>query len=54
MTSNEAQFGVFGLALALVTWFSGAAICVLIGACVGTGVRGGHRCMGRLVRGDHA
>ena len=35
VTSNEAQFGVFGIALALVTWFSGATICVLIGACVG-------------------
>jgi membrane protein len=35
VTSNEAQFGVFGIALALVTWFSGAAICILIGACVG-------------------
>ena len=35
VTSNEAQFGVFGVALALVTWFSGAAICILIGACAG-------------------
>jgi len=34
---NEAQFGFFGVALALVTWFSGAAICVLIGACAGPG-----------------
>ena len=33
VTSNEAQFGFFGVALALVTWFSGAAICVLVGAC---------------------
>ena len=29
VTSNEAQFGFFGVALALVTWFSGAAICIL-------------------------
>ena len=29
VTGNEAQFGFFGVALALVTWFSGAAICVL-------------------------
>ena len=35
VTSNEAQFGVFGVALALVTWFSGAAICILVGACAG-------------------
>jgi membrane protein len=60
VTSNEAQFGFFGVALALVTWFSGAAICVLIGACagpvfaedagsVGTFVRGGEP--GTLVDG---
>ena len=52
VTSNEAQFGFFGVALALVTWFSGAAICILVGACagpvfaedtgrVGTFIRGG-------------
>jgi membrane protein len=35
VTQNEAQFGFVGVALALVTWFSGAAICVLIGACAG-------------------
>ena len=49
--SNEAQFGFFGVALALVTWFSGAVICVLVGVCgpvlaedtgpVGTLIRGG-------------
>ena len=54
VTGNEAQFGFFGVALALVTWFSGAAICVLVGACagpvfaedtgrVGTFIRGGDR-----------
>ena len=35
VTSNEAQFGFFGVALSLVTWFAGAAICVLIGVCAG-------------------
>jgi membrane protein len=35
VTKNEAQFGLFGIALALVTWFSGAATCILIGACAG-------------------
>ncbi len=35
VTSNEDQFGFFGVALALVTWFSGAAICILVGACAG-------------------
>jgi membrane protein len=36
VTHNEDQFGFFGVALALVSWFSGAAICVLIGACAGS------------------
>ncbi len=35
VTRNENQFGFFGVALALVTWFSGASICVIIGACAG-------------------
>ena len=35
VTRNEGQFGFFGVALALVTWFSGAAICILVGACAG-------------------
>ena len=52
VTSNEAQFGVFGIALALVTWFSGAAICVLIGACVGPVFAEDTGSMGRLIRGD--
>ena len=52
MTSNEAQFGVFGVALALVTWFSGAAICVLIGACVGPVFAEDTGSFGRFIRGD--
>jgi membrane protein len=35
VTRNTQQFGIFGVALALVTWFSGAAICVIVGACTG-------------------
>jgi membrane protein len=35
VTSNTKQFGFFGVALALVTWFSGASICILASACVG-------------------
>ncbi len=35
VTRNEEQFGFFGVALSLVTWFSGAAICMLVGACAG-------------------
>ena len=36
VTSNNRQYGIFGVALALVAWFSGAAICIIVGAC-GTG-----------------
>jgi hypothetical protein len=51
VTGNEAQFGFFGVALALVTWFSGAAICVLIGACAGPVLAEDTGRVGRLVRG---
>ena len=52
VTSNEAQFGFFGIALALVTWFSGAAICVLIGACVGPVFAEDSGSLGKLIRGN--
>ena len=32
VTSNNHQYGIFGVALALVAWFSGAAICIVAGA----------------------
>jgi membrane protein len=51
VTQNEAQFGFFGVALALVTWFSSAAICVLVGACAGAVVAADPGGVGRLVRG---
>ena len=51
VTSNEAQFGLFGVALALVTWFSGAAICVLIGACAGPVLAEDTGWVGRRIRG---
>jgi membrane protein len=51
VTKNADQFGFFGVALALVTWFSGAAICVLIGACAGTVFAEDTGRVGRLVRG---
>jgi membrane protein len=51
VTGNEAQFGFFGVALALVTWFSGAAICVLIGACAGPVLAEDTERVGRLIRG---
>jgi membrane protein len=48
---NETQFGFFGVALALVTWFSGAAICVLVGACAGPVFAEDTGRLGRLIRG---
>jgi membrane protein len=54
VTSNEAQFGFFGVALSLVTWFSGVAICVLIGACAGPVLAEDTGRVGRLIRGGES
>jgi hypothetical protein len=54
VTRNEDQFGFFGVALALVTWFSGAAICVLIGACAGPVLAEDRGPVGALVRHGEA
>ncbi len=51
ITENLNQFGFFGVALALVTWFSGAAICLIVGACAGPVLAGDPGVMGRLTRG---
>ena len=51
VTRNESQFGFFGVALALVTWFSGAAICVLVGACAGAVFAADTGRVGALIRG---
>lgn len=51
VTRNEAQFGFFGVALALVTWFSGAATCVIIGACAGPVLAEDTGPIGRFIRG---
>jgi membrane protein len=48
---NTEQFGIFGVALALVTWFSGAAICIIVGACVGPVLAEDPGPIGRLLRG---
>ncbi|HEY5155210.1 MAG TPA: hypothetical protein VIJ47_10785 [Acidimicrobiales bacterium] len=53
VTRNQTQFGFFGVALALVTWFSGAAICLLVGACVGPVVAEDAGPVGRFIRGPH-
>ena len=31
VASHQRQFGFFGVPLALVTWFSGTAICIVVG-----------------------
>jgi membrane protein len=54
VTRNEAQFGFFGVALALVTWFSGAAICILVGACAGSVFAEDSGPVGRLIRGGES
>jgi membrane protein len=52
VTKNQNQFGFFGVSLALVTWFSGAAICVIIGACTAPVLAEDTGPLGRLVRGS--
>jgi membrane protein len=54
VTSNETQFGFFGIALALTTWFSGAAICILIGACAGPVFAEDPGQVGTLIRGGES
>jgi uncharacterized BrkB/YihY/UPF0761 family membrane protein len=54
VTSNNHQYGIFGVALALVTWISGAAICIIVGACVGPVLAEDPGPIGRLVRGGAA
>jgi membrane protein len=54
VTDNEAQFGVFGVALALITWFSGSAICVLGGACAGAVLAEDPGRIGIFIRGGQS
>ena len=51
VTRNEAQFGFFGVVLALVTWFSGAAMYVLVGACARSVFAEDNGLVGALIRG---
>jgi membrane protein len=53
VTRNEGQFGFFGVALSLVTWFSGAAICILVGACAGPVFAEDPGWVGSLIRGPN-
>ena len=54
VASNNHQYGIFGVALALVAWFSGAAICVMVGACAGSVLAEDPGPIGRLVRNGAA
>jgi membrane protein len=54
VTSNNHQYGIFGVALALVAWFSGAAICIVVGACAGPVLAEDPGPIGRLIRGGAA
>ena len=51
VTRNELQFGFFGVALALVTWMSGAAICIVVGACAGSVLAEDYGPVGAIIRG---
>ena len=51
ITGNLKQFGFFGISLGLVTWFSGASICLVVGACAGPVLAEDHGPIGRLIRG---
>ena len=53
VTSNNHQYGIFGVALALVAWFSGA-VCIIVGACAGPVLAEDPGQIGRLVRGGAA
>jgi len=48
---NQNQFGFFGIALALVTWFSGASVCIIVGACAGPVLVEDTGWIGRICRG---
>jgi membrane protein len=54
VTSNEAQFGVFGVTLALIAWFTGAASCVLAGACAGAVLAEDPGRIGAFIRGGQS
>jgi hypothetical protein len=51
VTRNQHRYGFFGVSLALVTWFSGAAICIVVGACAAPVLAEDPGPIGRWVRG---
>ena len=51
MSSNQAQFGFFGVALSLVTWFAGIAFCLVVSTVVAPVLAEDRGWWGRLARG---
>ncbi len=49
--NQQSQFGFFGVALALVTWFTGAAFCIVVGAAAGAVLAEDTGILGRWTRG---
>ena len=52
VTENQNQFGFFGVALALVTWLTGAGTIIVVSACVAPVLAEDDGWIGRLVRGS--
>jgi len=52
VSENQHQFGFFGVALALVTWLTGAGMIIVISACTAPVVAEDPGWIGRLVRGS--
>ena len=53
VSQNQHQFGFFGIALAMVTWLSGAAFIVVACACAAPVLAEDPGALGRLVRGPN-
>jgi membrane protein len=51
MSQNQQQFGFFGVALAMVTWLSGAAFIIVASACAAPVLAEHRGVLGRLARG---
>jgi hypothetical protein len=52
VSENQHQFGFFGVALALVTWLSGAATIIVVSACAAPVLAEDTGWIGRLARGS--
>lgn len=53
LSQNQQQFGFFGVALAMVTWLSGAAFIIVASACVAPALAEDRGVLGRLARGSN-